>query len=61
MVKVEFEKLNFINFKCLELQGVEVNEECILGLRGRQLEGGKCDVLVAVRGCAIVLMVVTFT
>ena len=37
------------------------NEECILGLRGRQFEGGKCDVIVRVQGCAIFLMVLMFT
>ena len=25
-----------------------INEECILGSRGRQLEGGKCDFILAV-------------
>jgi len=40
--------------------GPNLNEECILGLRGRQFEGGKCDVIVAVGGCAIFLMVLTF-
>ena len=38
-----------------------VNKVCILGLRGRQFEGGKCDVIVAVQGCAIFLMVLMFT
>ena len=28
---------------------MKCNEECILGSRGRQLEGGKCDFILAVR------------
>ena len=28
---------------------LHINEECILGSRGRQLKGGKCDVILAIR------------
>ena len=55
---------HFVSKARYDLQEVlfsSLNEECILGLRGRQFEGGKCDVIVAVRGCAIFLMVLTFT